>query len=174
MIHHKDQKSDKFFLVLSPCIFQAWIFLAPGTKLPPQRELADFLDINFTTITRAYKVCELKGLIHAVTGSGTFVSPNAARSITISKDKISSECIDLGFVASFEQTNPIVAVAAKRVMEKSYLEQLFDYNDPTGKPHHKIAGLNWMRAFGIHAGHRKYGHCFWSTECFGNYVVSSV
>ncbi|NOU90587.1 aminotransferase class I/II-fold pyridoxal phosphate-dependent enzyme [Paenibacillus sp. LMG 31460] len=126
-------------------------FLAPGTKLPPQRELADFLDVNFTTITRAYKVCELKGLIYAVTGSGTFVSPNAARSITISKDKISSECIDLGFVASFEQTNPIVAVAAKRVMEKSYLEQLFDYNDPTGKPHHKIAGLNWMSAFGIQA-----------------------
>ncbi|PNB41363.1 PLP-dependent aminotransferase family protein, partial [Pseudomonas sp. GW456-E7] len=30
-------------------------FLAPGTKLPPQRELADFLDLNFTTITRAYK-----------------------------------------------------------------------------------------------------------------------
>ncbi|MBD0383970.1 aminotransferase-like domain-containing protein [Paenibacillus sedimenti] len=126
-------------------------YLAPSTKLPPQRELADFLDVNFTTITRAYKLCELKGLIYAVTGSGTFVSPNAARSITISKDKISSECVELGFVASFEQTNPIVALAAKRVMEKSYLEQLLDYNDPTGKPHHKIAGLNWMRAFGIDA-----------------------
>lgn len=33
-------------------------FLAPGTKLPPQRELADFLDLNFTTITRAYNLCE--------------------------------------------------------------------------------------------------------------------
>jgi DNA-binding transcriptional regulator YhcF (GntR family) len=49
-------------------------FLAPGTKLPPQRELADFLDLNFTTITRAYKICEVKGLIYAVTGSGTFVA----------------------------------------------------------------------------------------------------
>jgi len=126
-------------------------FLAPGTKLPPQRELADFLDVNFTTITRAYKLCELKGLIYAVTGSGTFVSPNAARSITISKDKITNECIDLGFVASFEQTNTIVAAAAKKVMEKSYLEQLFNYNDPTGMPHQKIAALHWMNAFGIHA-----------------------
>lgn len=125
--------------------------LAPGTKLPPQRELADFLDINFTTITRAYKLCELKGLIYAVTGSGTFVSPNAARSITISKDKFSNECIDLGFDASFEQTNTTVAETAKRVMEKSYLEQLFSYNDPTGIPHQKIAALNWMTAYGIHA-----------------------
>jgi len=59
-------------------------FLAPGTKLPPQRELADFLDLNFTTITQAYKVCEVKGLIYAVTGKGTFVSPSAARSIMYS------------------------------------------------------------------------------------------
>ena len=43
-------------------------------KLPPQRELADFLDLNLSTITRAYKLCELKGLLYAVTGRGTFVS----------------------------------------------------------------------------------------------------
>ncbi|WP_139488819.1 PLP-dependent aminotransferase family protein [Brevibacillus dissolubilis] len=126
-------------------------FLAPGTKLPPQRELADFLDVNFTTITRAYKLCEMKGFIYAVTGSGTFVSPNAARSITISKDNISRDVIDLGFVASFEQSNHIVADVAKQVMEKTYVEQLFNYHDPTGMPHHKMAGLNWMMAFGIHA-----------------------
>jgi DNA-binding transcriptional MocR family regulator len=126
-------------------------YLAPGTKLPPQRELADFLDVNFTTITRAYKLCEFKGLIYAITGSGTFVSPNAARSITISNDQVSSDCIDLAFVASFEQSNHIVADVAKKVMEKKYVEQLLNYNDPTGIPHHKMAGLNWMQAFGIHA-----------------------
>lgn len=126
-------------------------FLAPGTKLPPQRELADFLDINFTTITRSYKICELKGLIYAVTGSGTFVSPNATRSITISTDNFSGTCIDLGFVASFEQCNSMILDTTKKVMKKTYLEQLFNYNDPTGMPHQKIAGLNWMESFGIYA-----------------------
>ncbi|CAK8583746.1 PLP-dependent aminotransferase family protein [Priestia megaterium] len=125
-------------------------FLAPGTKLPPQRELADFLDLNFTTITRAYKVCEVKGLIYAVTGKGTFVAPNAARSITISTDKIIN-CIDLGFVASFEQSNGIVAETMQKVMSKNYLEQLLNYNDPTGITHQKTAGLNWMQSFGIQA-----------------------
>ncbi|MCR8928853.1 PLP-dependent aminotransferase family protein [Priestia megaterium] len=125
-------------------------FLAPGTKLPPQRELADFLDLNFTTITRAYKVCEVKGLIYAVTGKGTFVAPNAARSITISTDKVTN-CIDLGFVASFEQSNGVVAEAMQKVMSKNYLEQLLNYNDPTGIPHQKAAGLNWMQSFGIQA-----------------------
>ena len=62
-------------------------FLIAGTKLPPQRELADFLDINFTTVTRAYKLCELKGLIYAVAGSGTFVAATASQSVTISSDK---------------------------------------------------------------------------------------
>ncbi|MET3690012.1 DNA-binding transcriptional MocR family regulator [Priestia megaterium] len=125
-------------------------FLAPGTKLPPQRELADFLDLNFTTITRAYKACEVKGLIYAVTGKGTFVAPNAARSITISRDKITN-CIDFGLVASFEQSNWIVAEEIQKVVSKNYLEKLLNYNDPTGIPHQKTAGLNWMKSFGIQA-----------------------
>lgn len=125
-------------------------FLAPGTKLPPQRELADFLDLNFTTITRSYKICEVKGLIYAVTGSGTFVAPNATRSITISVDKTANS-IDLGFVASFEQTNDIVSETIQKTVNKSYLEQLLNYNDPTGIPHQKTAALNWMESFGIHA-----------------------
>lgn len=49
-------------------------FLSPGTKLPPQRELADFLDINFTTVTRAYRLCELKWLIYAVIGAALRVA----------------------------------------------------------------------------------------------------
>ncbi|RBW68631.1 PLP-dependent aminotransferase family protein [Bacillus taeanensis] len=127
-------------------------FLAPGTKLPPQRELADFLDLNFTTITRAYKICEVKGLIYAVTGSGTFVAPNAARSITISNDK-TTNIIDFGLAASFEQTNALVTETIQKVVTKNYVEQLLNYNDPTGIPHHKTAALNWMEAFGIETDH---------------------
>ena len=48
--------------------------LLPGTKLPPQRELADFLDINVSTVTRACKICSNKGLLSSAVGSGTFVS----------------------------------------------------------------------------------------------------
>ena len=48
-------------------------FLAPGTKLSPQRELSDFLNINFTTVIRSYRLCKLKRLIYARTGSD-FVS----------------------------------------------------------------------------------------------------
>ena len=48
--------------------------LRPGTKLPPQRELADFLDISLSTVTRAFRLCTNKGLLSGAVGSGTFVS----------------------------------------------------------------------------------------------------
>lgn len=123
--------------------------LAPGTKLPPQRELADYLDLNFTTITRCYKLCEMRGLVYAKTGSGTFVSPHAAHSVTISTENIPPTCIDLAFVASFEQCNDMVTETVKKVTGKRYFAQLLDYNDPTGMPHQKQAAIEWMRGFGV-------------------------
>ncbi len=37
--------------------------LRPGAKLPPQRDLADFLHVNVSTVSRAFRLCELKGLL---------------------------------------------------------------------------------------------------------------
>lgn len=124
-------------------------FLPPDTKLPPQRELADFLDINFTTVTRAYRICELKGLIYAVTGSGTFVAPNAAKSVTISSDDLTGSSIDLGFTGSFEQCNAMITDAAFSVMKKRQFAELLNYEYPTGMPHHKAAAVNWLGSMGV-------------------------
>lgn len=60
--------------------------LLPGTKLPPQRELADYLDLNLSTISKAFKVCELKGLLSASVGSGTFVSYDALSNAYLLED----------------------------------------------------------------------------------------
>ena len=124
-------------------------FLLPGTKLPPQRELADFLDINFTTVTRTYRLCELKGLIYAVIGSGTYVAPSAAKSVTISTENLARESIDLGFVSSFESCNAMLADTIKTVLSKRQISELLDYEYPTGMPHHKAAGVNWLKTVGI-------------------------
>lgn len=48
--------------------------LQKNTQLPSQRELADYLDINFTTVGQAYKYGIEKGLLYTNIGSGTFVS----------------------------------------------------------------------------------------------------
>ena len=61
--------------------------LLPGTKLPPQRELADFLDINVSTVSRAFRLCSDKGLLTSVTGSGTFVAYDVRTSLSVVPDQ---------------------------------------------------------------------------------------
>src|SRR5919202_5275953 len=48
--------------------------LTPGDPLPTQRDLAEQLGVNFTTVTRAYAEARRRGLITATVGRGTFVA----------------------------------------------------------------------------------------------------
>jgi 2-aminoadipate transaminase len=47
--------------------------LAAGTRLPPERELAEMLRVNRTTVVRAYSDLAAAGLVHAHVGRGTIV-----------------------------------------------------------------------------------------------------
>lgn len=47
--------------------------LAPGTKLPPQRNLAYDLGVTLGTVTRAYREIERRGLTSGEVGRGTYV-----------------------------------------------------------------------------------------------------
>ena len=124
--------------------------LLPGTKLPPQRELADYLDINFTTVTRAFDICRSKGLIYGVTGKGTFIAPHAAELVTIHEKDGRDKFISMGYIASFEQCNSIVAEAARRVVMKDYFQELLEYSNWRGRPNHISAARRWLDGYGVH------------------------
>src|SRR5262245_10123702 len=47
--------------------------LAPGTRLPTQRDLADTLGTTVATVTRSYAEARRRGLVEATVGRGTFV-----------------------------------------------------------------------------------------------------
>lgn len=51
--------------------------LAPGDRLPPQRDLARRLDLDFTTVARGYVEAGKRGLLEFVVGRGTFVRRKA-------------------------------------------------------------------------------------------------
>ena len=51
--------------------------LAPGDRLPPQRELARKLGLDFTTAARGYVEASKRGLVESIVGRGTFVRRNA-------------------------------------------------------------------------------------------------
>src|ERR1700676_1696635 len=53
--------------------------LVRGQQLPTHRALARELDIDLTTVTRAYGEARRRGLLDARVGQGTFVSETTAR-----------------------------------------------------------------------------------------------
>ena len=80
----------------------------PGTKLPPQRELADYLDINVSTVSKAFRLCEQKGLLSAAVGSGTFVSYDALTSVRLLHDHKDSQIIDMGSTVPESSANTLL------------------------------------------------------------------
>lgn len=60
--------------------------LAPGTRLPASRVLADELGVSRITVKNAYAGLESDGLILTREGSGTYVMPPAAESTRVSED----------------------------------------------------------------------------------------
>lgn len=51
--------------------------LQAGDQLPPQRAVAEMLDVDLTTVTRAYATARARGLIEGAVGRGTFVRRGA-------------------------------------------------------------------------------------------------
>lgn len=123
--------------------------LAPNTKLPPQRELADFLDVNLSTITRAFKLCETKGLIYAAVGRGTYVSPNAALPNPDMRE--ASAYIDLSTIRPYYQFNSIVVNTARTILQGPMSDKLFEFSFTLGTAHHKQVAQKWLFEFGITA-----------------------
>ena len=119
--------------------------LPAHTKLPPQRELADFLDVNLSTVTRALKHCELKGLTYGVVGRGTFVAPLTEAGLTESRGNY----IELASINPFDSCNRVVVKAAKYVLSKGYAEKLLDYGQPLGSPHQRQVAGRWLRRMGL-------------------------
>lgn len=121
--------------------------LPPGTRLPPQRMLADYLDINFTTVTRAYEICRERSLVYGVTGRGTFVSP-----LPLKSAENENAVTDLGAVQCFPTIgSSLIIDAAREVLNRDYTKRLFSYSERDGAPRHRAAGAFWLNRFNIPA-----------------------
>ena len=123
--------------------------LAPGTRLPPQRELADFLDLNFTTVTQAYNLCREKDLIYGVTGRGTFVAPLPGKNVPRGEQG-NVPMIELGLVNGFDRIRAPIIEASESVLKKGYIEELYNYTEPAGHLHQRAAGAHWMSQLDVH------------------------
>ena len=124
--------------------------LVANTKLPPQRELADFQDLNLSTITKAYKLCEMRGLIHAATGKGTYVTPYA-NVPTSTVEKNTGPRIELAIIHPFYESNAAIRDLTMEILKKPFSERLFEYSHPLGDRGQILAASRWLQRFGLEA-----------------------
>lgn len=118
--------------------------LKAGTKLPPQRELADFLDVNLSTVSRAFKLCEQKGLLSASVGNGTYVSSSAAADPVLLCKEEESCPIELGAIVPQVSCNEKVKQYVEELLKRPDALELFSYGMMEGTKRHRKAGADWM------------------------------
>ncbi|TXK84980.1 PLP-dependent aminotransferase family protein [Paenibacillus sp. N3.4] len=115
--------------------------LPPGTKLPPQRELADYLDVNLSTISKAFKICEQKGLIGATVGRGTYVSSDVGVNKILLPNHGLSNVIELGSIFPENTLNNEIAAYMKKMVVEPNFGDLFRYGHPEGTMWQKVAAV---------------------------------
>lgn len=123
--------------------------LAAGTKLPPQRELADFLDLNLSTISKAYKLCGQKGLLSASVGNGTYVASDAAAETVLLCGRENAHIIEMGAIVPSVTANLKVKQYTESLLRRPDALQLFSYGAPGGTKRQCGAGVTWLRKSGL-------------------------
>ena len=123
--------------------------LTPGTKLPPQRELADYLDIHLSTITRAFKLCEQRGLICSVVGRGTFISSDAAALGMLPLHQALDKVIEMGAILPDPDIELQVTDYLKDIINEPDFYKLLQYAPPTYDSLLIKAAVKWFSYYGI-------------------------
>jgi DNA-binding transcriptional MocR family regulator len=117
--------------------------LRAGARLPPHRDLADYLGLTVTTITRAYAEASRRGLTSGHVGRGTFIR---GREID---DGDSDGLLDLGI--NILMPDKEVAQLEVHLMRRRTLPwmQLLRYAPKRGHLRHRQAMAAWLAYLGL-------------------------
>ena len=129
--------------------------IKPGTKLPPQRELADFLDLNVSTISKAFKLCELKGLLSATVGNGTFVSYDALTNGRLISENINGKVVDMGATVPEPSGNALLMQMLKDIVNEAQAVDLFSYRTERATEWQKDAAVSLLGYCGHKVNHEQ-------------------
>lgn len=126
--------------------------LRPGDKVPTHRELARVVGVTVTTVTRAYKEAERRGLITATVGSGTFVTSDlGSNSSLVNTESRDNRLIEMGLVFPLSHLDERIKDVIQTVTRKNHLSDFMDYVPPQGLLRHCQVGAEWVKRFGIEA-----------------------
>ncbi|QBQ99429.1 PLP-dependent aminotransferase family protein [Paraburkholderia pallida] len=129
----------------------------PGSRLPPQRDLAIELGINVSTVSRAYKELQARGLIVASKRRGSIVTGGAMPAVQTSAQRNAQ--------APGEPASGVIDLTVNRPATGEFLAQLArtmavisrdprfaetqEYQPPQGPDWARAAGAKWIAAPGF-------------------------
>jgi DNA-binding transcriptional MocR family regulator len=117
--------------------------LRPRDRLPGLRDLAEALNLNYTTVARAYAEARKRGLLDARAGSGTFV-----RGRTQTLPLAGGSGIEMSM--NMPPEPPALAArlreSAARLMREADPYQLLRYQDFGGTAADRAAGRTWLQS----------------------------
>lgn len=113
--------------------------LRAGDRLPPQRSLAERLDVDLTTVTRAYDEARRRNLLDAVTGRGSFVAAQKSQlglSIDLS--------MNIPPVPRGVRLSDLMQRGVKDVLARASADLLMTYHMGPGSPADRAAACGWL------------------------------
>ena len=118
--------------------------LAPGLRLPPQRELAYFLRMSLGTVTKAYAEAERRGLTQATVGRGTFVAAPAPDAAFRFSPRGQPSGVNLA-----QNVRPVLSGRdalnkALGKLRRQDLSALLVYSPSAGEDEHRRAMADWL------------------------------
>ncbi|MCY1083279.1 aminotransferase-like domain-containing protein [Archangium lansingense] len=131
--------------------------LAPGTRLPTHRELAERVGVTVGTVTRAYAEAMKRGLVSGEVGRGTYVrdrevAAHMPKPVDLERDDAP---VELGINAPATPEGDPASQALRRSLEElgrtPRLAELLAYQPAAGTTAHRVAGAAWAARFGLQA-----------------------
>ena len=124
--------------------------LAPGDRLPPQRDLAWRLKVTVGTVSRGYQLAASRGHVSGQIGRGTYVLAPAARIRGTPFHDLPADAhipLKANLPADIGQEEALRDQLHLLLQEGGH--RIADYIPVGGAPHHRAAAALWLRQAGF-------------------------
>ena len=121
--------------------------VARGERLPPQRDIAEALDVDLTTVTRAFNEARRRGLVEAQAGRGTFISEKLQASGPTEPRPLIDLSMNIPPQPAGTDFRKIVANGITGILGSPRAQLSFHYQESNGAEPDRHAAAGWLASW---------------------------